>query len=372
MRPAQEEHVETTGANLVRVLNSIQAEDRALFDRIVAHLKSIVPGIVDVRVPLRGENVTVLIAEPYSRTEMMNVSTGTQQILILVTSLLTYPENSVVLLEEPEIHLHANSQRRLFSLLSLLAGEKQHQFLITSHSTIFTGEGSGIKTFLVTKPDGTSRVIEVKERNDMQLIKYALGHENSDLYGYNGILVLEGESEAIAIPLMAAAMNIDFIRKGIRILNLRGADKIGQLRALLDYVKNADVRFHMVLDRKKDLARKIGDLVREGLLREQDVSFWDGDFEENFDDNLIASAFNNFAKGENMNVEISADDVSKARAGGSVVRFLSIMFYQAAQRGLEKPALAEHLVRLQLETKLKGDTPIEKLISSVVKKFGLE
>src|SRR2546428_4013297 len=150
MDPMQEVFVQQGGGNLVRVLNTLQVEEPTKFGEMMNDVYQIIPDLERITAPLRGNETTALIQEPGNvRVEARDISTGLQQTLILVASLLTYPRNSFVLIEEPEIHLHAGSQRALLRLIKRLTRSENHRFMITSHSTIFAEISDDVSTYLV-------------------------------------------------------------------------------------------------------------------------------------------------------------------------------------------------------------------------------
>jgi predicted ATPase len=63
-----------------------------------------------------------------------DVGFGVSQVLPVVVMLLTVPENSIVLLEQPEIHLHPAVQANLADLFLEVAAERKLQLIIESHS----------------------------------------------------------------------------------------------------------------------------------------------------------------------------------------------------------------------------------------------
>lgn len=165
--PGQDILVESSGGNLVRVLNTIQTEDPDRFVNLTKEIYKIVPGLSKVTAPPRGGEITAVIREPGGvRVELRDASSGLQQVLILATSLLTFPKNSLVLIEEPEIHLHASSQRALFRLIKQLAQDQGHQFLITTHSTIFTEFKPESCIYLIEKREGSSRYVRLESKTN--------------------------------------------------------------------------------------------------------------------------------------------------------------------------------------------------------------
>lgn len=65
---------------------------------------------------------------------LVDVGFGVSQVLPVVTLLFSVPRGSIVLLEQPELHLHPNAQSLLADLLLHVAEERELQLVIESHS----------------------------------------------------------------------------------------------------------------------------------------------------------------------------------------------------------------------------------------------
>ena len=65
---------------------------------------------------------------------MTDVGFGVSQVLPVLTMLLSAPEGSIILLEQPELHLHPNAQAALADLLLDVAEKRNLQLIVESHS----------------------------------------------------------------------------------------------------------------------------------------------------------------------------------------------------------------------------------------------
>jgi predicted ATPase len=82
----------------------------------------------ELRLRTAGTDVDVLATD---------VGFGFSQILPLVVQSYLAPENSIIILEQPEIHLHPAVQADLADLLLEVAKERKIQFIVESHSEHF-------------------------------------------------------------------------------------------------------------------------------------------------------------------------------------------------------------------------------------------
>ena len=72
----------------------------------------ILPFVEKILAPPRGSVATVTVKEKRlnSPIDLGNISDGIMQTLIMVVKILTQEKNSLLMIEEPELHLHASSQ----------------------------------------------------------------------------------------------------------------------------------------------------------------------------------------------------------------------------------------------------------------------
>jgi predicted ATPase len=67
-------------------------------------------------------------------SSLIDVGFGISQVLPVLTMLLSAPEDSIILLEQPELHLHPSAQAHLADLFLHVAETRHLQLIIESHS----------------------------------------------------------------------------------------------------------------------------------------------------------------------------------------------------------------------------------------------
>lgn len=67
-------------------------------------------------------------------SSLTDVGFGVSQVLPVIIMLMHAPQGSIVLLEQPELHLHPNAQAALADLLLFVAEERNLQLIVESHS----------------------------------------------------------------------------------------------------------------------------------------------------------------------------------------------------------------------------------------------
>ncbi len=123
-----------SGENISSVLSSMSAEQ---LQDVVDWLGELCAPPLDRidfdRTQLR-EVMMFLVEEGGARISARSASDGTLRFLGLVVALLTCPNGSMVVLEEPDVGLHPSRIRLLAELLERTASRRQIQILATTHS----------------------------------------------------------------------------------------------------------------------------------------------------------------------------------------------------------------------------------------------
>ncbi|MDA7980876.1 MAG: AAA family ATPase [Pirellulales bacterium] len=131
----------------------------------------------------------------------------------------------LLLIEEPEAHLHPQLQRVLYDALA----SRPFQAILTTHSTHITSRAP-VESFVALTNDGTAATSGCVPEHAGQLT----GREAADLNRYldatrstllyaRKVLLVEGPAELFLIPVLARhVLNIDFDRLGISVVPIYG------------------------------------------------------------------------------------------------------------------------------------------------------
>lgn len=126
--------------------------------------------------------------------------------------------------DEPELHLHPGAQRELFSSFKIFK-EKGFQILCSTHSTVFV-DNLNMKACHLLDLDSDLHTEEIKKDIGIENeIKLLLGVKSSDIFYSNGFIVVEGETEQSALPILYEGIfkeTLDSV--GIKIICSKGCD----------------------------------------------------------------------------------------------------------------------------------------------------
>lgn len=143
-------------------------------------------------------------------------SLGYNNLLYLATVLAELTEDSteteyvkVLLIEEPEAHLHPQLQIRLLKYLEQIANSKNIQIIVTTHSPVLSSAVSVDSLIHLASSDDTGVIATpvkecgLNEKTSLKFITRWLDATKSTLLFAKGVILVEGIAEAMLIPEIA-------------------------------------------------------------------------------------------------------------------------------------------------------------------------
>lgn len=118
-------------------------------------------------------------------------------LMILFHSVVS--DKNIVAIEEPEIHLHPEMQRRLFTIIDQ---QKEKQFFIVTHSNVIVSNPSCSKVLLVQK---NSTGFEVSDKTTKAVTLANMGYSFTENLSTDLLILVEGPSD---VPVVR-----EFLRK---------------------------------------------------------------------------------------------------------------------------------------------------------------
>ena len=130
----------------------------------------------------------------------------------------------VLLIEEPELYLSPNAQRRLYRVLRELA-RRGNQILYSTHAPVFLSVDRLEELALVRQTDdGGTSLFQPEPLAETEIFR-ALSEFDSDraeLFLARRVLLVEGRTEKVTFPLVFDALGIDPDQEGILVLECGG------------------------------------------------------------------------------------------------------------------------------------------------------
>ena len=143
-------------------------------------------------------------------------------------------QGAILLIEEPEMFLHPQMQRSLYKTIRQIG--KTNQVIYATHSPHFVTVPDYDQVVLVRKGSGGTYVrrsdLPVDDRRREKLRK-ELNPERNELFFASRLLVVEGDTEKLALPEYAKRLKLDLDRVGASIIEAGGK------RSLLEFARVA-------------------------------------------------------------------------------------------------------------------------------------
>jgi ABC-type polar amino acid transport system ATPase subunit len=184
------------GREVLNVLFSIKnstpgTEESSLYERIKGAFGKISSGFDFNIVGPTGHLIVLQISEGNGKwTDAKDCGLGLLEVLAMVYYSLASKED-MVLIEEPENHMHPEMQRRFLEFLKHEPGLEK-QFILTTHSNVFVNHTLVDRTFL-SKFDGQ---VTIEDESNRAAILNNLGYSVIDNLLSELIILVEGPSDA--------------------------------------------------------------------------------------------------------------------------------------------------------------------------------
>ncbi|OCW94660.1 hypothetical protein A9168_06585 [Macellibacteroides sp. HH-ZS] len=169
---------------------------------------------------------------------------------------------AALLIEEPEAHLHPQLQNLFFKYLNKLDTEQGFQIFISSHSPTITAKSDLKSVVVLQNQDNKVSALSLDKSglsgdNRKYLHKF-LDVTKSQLFFSNGVILVEGISESLLLPIFSKIMGengkYDIENAGVELVNLNGVafSHFANLFNNDDDNKNLKTRCSLITDDDRD------------------------------------------------------------------------------------------------------------------------
>ncbi|MGW0074302.1 ATP-dependent nuclease [Streptomyces cellulosae] len=159
-----------------------------------------------------------------------------------------FEKPQVLLVEEPEVHLHPALETALMQYLRSVS--EKCQVFLTTHSTNFLDVGALKNVYMVSKaPETTVQLLNVSEAEEA--IPQELGIRLSSLFMYDRLVFVEGPSDEQLLRIFAESLGVSFSQASVGFVTTGGARNFTHYAtaSTLSFLGKRNVRTVFLLDR---------------------------------------------------------------------------------------------------------------------------
>lgn len=210
-----------------------------LREKIAQHLSRSLPRTIDKdALALRTavdpaedplQDVTLFLREDAALKSLDQQSDGLRQLMALTFFDLAQQQANVVAVDEPEMHLHANSQHTVAGLLA----DSARQRLVVTHSP-YVIQKFEPKHVLVLNHERQAKQIQATNFTVVEKERVAWWTPQLlEALTARRVLIVEGLADRIVVEAAAQAKGISLDREGVTVFALDGADKFKHVTKIL-------------------------------------------------------------------------------------------------------------------------------------------
>lgn len=199
------------GKGLIQALNQFkepelgQEDQRSRFNKVKEFVRDIL-GKPHAQLEIPHTVNQILVFMDDKRLPLESLGTGIHQIILLAAAVTLY-EGEIFCIEEPEIYLHPELQRKFFHYIT---ENTNNQYFITTHSNIAI-DCPNVRLYHLSLENGATTCRTAITTKDKNSILNDLGYKASDILQSNCVIWVEGPSDRIYLLYWLHSKYPDFI-----------------------------------------------------------------------------------------------------------------------------------------------------------------
>lgn len=173
---------------------------------------------------------------------------GVKEALRLILD-LELKRPSLLLVEEPEVHLHPALEINMMEYLR--DASTRCQIFLTTHSTNFLDLSRTQGVYFVTKPEGATIVKRLNRGEAESQVPKELGIRLSSLFMFDRLVFVEGLSDELILREFASILKLNLSEANVGFVHLGGSRNFAHYanEAILAFLSKRQVKSTFVIDR---------------------------------------------------------------------------------------------------------------------------
>jgi ABC-type branched-subunit amino acid transport system ATPase component len=168
------------------------------FDQILEKINNLLPHIKLIRSD-RGFSIQSKLDQPINEEQ---ISSGESELIALAIEVLVFSRSQsiekVLLLDEPDVHLHPDLQQKFIGFVESVAIESEMRVVIATHSTAIIGafsQNSDLQIIPVENREQTNFLEFKRSRICEEILPIFGAHPLSNVFNLSSVVLLEGEDD---------------------------------------------------------------------------------------------------------------------------------------------------------------------------------
>ncbi|MCY1137112.1 AAA family ATPase [Actinoplanes sp. Pm04-4] len=185
---------------------------------------------------------------------------GVREALRLILD-VRFNSPDILLVEEPEVHLHPALELNMLQFLSQQSTTAQ--VFLTTHSTNFLDAADTSNIYLVTRGDSTSVRQLTQDESEAEIPK-ELGLRLSSVFMYDRLVFVEGPSDEAILREFAFKLGLNLSKRSIGFVSMGGARNSAHFAnsSTMELLSRRQVRSWFVIDRDERSESEVERLLR--------------------------------------------------------------------------------------------------------------
>jgi putative ATP-dependent endonuclease of OLD family len=153
---------------------------------------------------------------------------GSNNLLFMACEILLLAQekegNNMLLIEEPEAHIHPQRQLKVMKFMQEQAEQKGIQIIVTTHSPNLASaiELNNIVMIRNGRAFSMAEGLTNLDPSDYRFLERFLDVTKANLFFAKGVMIVEGDAENILLPTLAKLLDRDLTKHGVSIVNVGG------------------------------------------------------------------------------------------------------------------------------------------------------
>jgi putative ATP-dependent endonuclease of OLD family len=258
-------------------------------DKTLLSIKSVVSSLLGVKIDaFAGSRPSRIAGETFLRSPRLGAELDVDEFLVQVNGSgirealrlvldLEFEKPQILLVEEPEVHLHPALEVAMMRYLKDVSNNTQ--VFLTTHSTNFLDTGDMNNVYMV-RSDTSTKVQHLNVADAESELPKELGIRLSSIFMFDQLVFVEGMSDEQVIRSLAQTLNVNLSQANVGFVVMGGARNFTHYaaRATLSLLSRRRVRSIFILDRdEKDqsqfdkLAEQLGGQANLHVLQRREI-----------------------------------------------------------------------------------------------------